>query len=161
MARAQTGEPGQDRAQNVVNRAFGMVLQVRDVHGNVVVNPGPDHLAIEVSSEPAEIESMPSAQVSVGSWLGAERVRLLACAEAYDWSQNERLPGLLDHQHEVRPGYFRDLRTREIYESYVEEYLRQAEEVLEQRALLLLEEHEGAGLQLVVSNVTDLHFRGV
>lgn len=160
MAGAETGDPDQDRAQNVVNSVLGTVLQVRDVHGDVVVVPSPDRLAIEVSCEPAEIESMPSATALIESWLAAERTRLLASADTYDWSQNERLPGLLDLEYEVRPG-FRDLRTRETYESYVEEYLRQAEEVLEQRVLLLLEEHEGAGLQLVVSNVTDLHFHGV
>ena len=138
-----------------------VVVQAGHVHGDVVVSPGPEHLDIEVSCEPAEIEAMPNQLDLIYPWMDSERARLHALADGYDWSQNKRSLDFLDHQHEVRQGDIRDLRTREVYESYIEDYLAQAAEVLQQRALLHLENHEPACVQLVVSNPTDLHFRGV
>ena len=161
MARAQSGGPGQDGVRNVMSGTAEVVVQAGHVHGDVVVSPGPEHLDIEVSCEPAEIEAMPNQLDLIYPWMDSERARLHALADGYDWSQNKRSLDFLDHQHEVRQGDIRDLRTREVYESYIEDYLAQAAEVLQQRALLHLENHEPACVQLVVSNPTDLHFRGV
>ena len=126
MARAQSGGPGQDGVRNVMSGTAEVVVQAGHVHGDVVVSPGPEHLDIEVSCEPAEIEAMPNQLDLIYPWMDSERARLHALADGYDWSQNKRSLDFLDHQHEVRQGDIRDLRTREVYESYIEDYLAQA-----------------------------------
>lgn len=161
MAGAQSGESGQDTVRNEMNGAAQAVVQAGVVHGNVVVGPSSEYLDIEVSCEPAGIEVMPNEVDFIGQWTAHERARLHVVADEYDWSRNQRPSDILEHRHMVSQRAIRDLRSREVYESYVEDYLVQSSEVLAQRFLLLLEDHERTSVQLVVSNPTDLHFRDV
>ncbi|MET9634450.1 hypothetical protein ABZX92_44045 [Lentzea sp. NPDC006480] len=131
------------------------------MHGDIVVGPGSEYLDIEVSCDPAGIEVMPNEVDFIGHWIASERARLHAVADEYDWSRNQRPSDFLEHRHMVSQRALRDLRSREVYESHVEDYLVQSSEVLAERFLLLLEDDERTSVQLVVVNPTDLHFRDV
>lgn len=141
-------------AHNVVQA--GSIEQV-----NFGVTAPVKRIALETAQYSETIESHSNDLNFIYPWVESERTRLLALADDYDWSQNHRSGDWLDYHHLVQKNEFPDLRTRAVYESYVEDYLMQASQVFTERALLLIEDHLPACVQLTVDNPTDLHFRGI
>jgi hypothetical protein len=141
-------------AHNVVQA--GSIGQV-----NLGASAAAKRITVEVVHEPGTVEVRANDMDFIYPWVEAERSRLLALADDYEWPQNVRSGDWLDYHHLVRKNDFPDLRTRGMYEANVEDYLMQASQVFTERALLLIEDHLPSCVQLAVDNPTDLHFRGI
>jgi hypothetical protein len=127
MAEAHSGRG----AHNEFHGSASNVVQAGSIkHLNLYQSGATKRLGVDLVAVRPTVERVSDLSALASSWVEERRAALTALADDYDWSRNRQEASPLAQQEGLRQGKFPDPRSRTVYESYVREFLSQADQVL-------------------------------